>query len=336
MIASLCLLVACDGSTPADAGAATVDAGADAGVDGGTDAGTDAGPPLPAPPPTLSAAGLFTSGASGALAPGVRSYDVRHPLWTDGAEKRRHLVLPTGTVIDTTDPDHWAFPEGTRIFKEFLVDGRPIETRMLWKTGPDVASWVYVAYRYREDGTDADAIPDGEADARGTMHDVPSTADCRGCHRGGADFVLGVGAMQLDRGTFDAWISEGILPPATVFGEPPGDEVARAALGYLHGNCGHCHNDLHPLATNRSLRLFLPVGIIDPWTAPAWDTGANVTASHDIEGATAIIEVGDPARSQLWVRMGLRDDRAMPPLGTEVVDDPARDAIAAWIRSGAP
>ncbi|MCA9610190.1 MAG: hypothetical protein KC619_31555 [Myxococcales bacterium] len=336
IVASCCLLAACTDPAVHDLDASLEDAGVDSGLAMAPDAGVDAGPPLPDPPPTLSATGLFTSGASGPYAAGAREYAVRHPLWTDGAEKRRHLLLPPGAAIDTTDPDHWAFPEGTRIFKEFLVDGRPIETRMLWKTGPGVGSWVYVAYRYREDGSDADAVPDGEADVLGTPHDVPSTDDCRNCHRGGRDFVLGLGAMQLERATFDAWMSEGVLPPATSYGAPPGDDVARTALGYLHGNCGHCHNDVHPLARNRALRLFLPVGVVDPWTAPAWVTGANATANHDIGGATAIIEVGDPAASQLWVRMGLRDDLAMPPLGTEIVDDAARDAIAAWIASGAP
>lgn len=296
----------------------------------------DAGATLPAPPATLSETGLFASGASGALAPGVRSYGVRHALWTDGADKRRHVRLPEGTAIDTSDPNHWRFPAGTRIWKEFLVEGRLVETRMLWKTGEDVASWVYVAYRHRADGSDADAIPDGEEDALGTAHDVPSTMECRGCHRGGADFVLGVGAMQLERAAFDAWIAEGILPPGTVWGEPPGDEVARAALGYLHGNCGHCHNDVHPLADSRTLRLFLPVGVADPWTAPAWDTAANRMAGHHLEGADQIIAVGDPMASQLWVRMGRRDELSMPPLGTEVVDEPARAAVAAWIESGAP
>jgi len=293
----------------------------------------DAGPPAPA---ALSETGLFETGASGAYADDVLSFSVRYPLWTDGADKRRHLRLPEGTSIDTSDPDQWAFPVGTRLYKEFVVDGVPVETRLLWKTGPGPLDWVYVAYLYRDDGSEADAVPDGQPDARGTDHDVPPTADCRSCHLGGGDFVLGLGAFQLDRATYDAWIASGALPPGTAWQEPPGDDTQREALGYLHGNCGHCHGGPHPIAERRSLRLRLPVGVSDPYEAPAWATAANVTAFHDIEGTTEIIAVGDPDASQLYVRMGLRGDLGMPPFGTEIADEAARAVIRDWITAAAP
>jgi hypothetical protein len=328
---SLCCLAlwleACGGEEPDVPDAALADAA--------VDAGTDAGPTLPPPPATLSEAGLFASGVDGPYAAGVLDYDVRYPLWTDGAEKRRHLLLPPGTSIDTSDPDQWAFPEGTRVFKEFLVGGTSVETRLLWKSGPLVGDWVYVAYRYRDDGSDADPIPEGEMNARGTMHDVPATSDCRNCHRGGGDFVLGLGAMQLDRATFDAWTSRGALPSGTAWAEPPGDDTQRSALGYLHGNCGHCHGPVHPLASRRALRLRLPVGVTDPNLAPAWLTGANAPADHVIAGTELIVVPGAPSASQLVVRMGLRDELAMPPLGTELVDDPAVAVVSQWIVDGA-
>jgi hypothetical protein len=47
---------------------------------------------------------------------------------------------------------------------------------------------------------------------------VPSRNDCLACHEGPAVPVLGYSAVQLE------------APPL-----PP-------ALGYLHANCGHCHN----------------------------------------------------------------------------------------------
>lgn len=329
-------LHACGGEGPADGGLddGAIDGAIDAPIDAPIDAGTDAGPPLPPPPATLSEAGLFASGVDGPYAVDVLDYDVRYPLWTDGAEKRRHLLLPAGTSIDTSDPDQWAFPEGTRVFKEFLVAGTPVETRLLWKSGPGIGDWVYVAYRYRDDGSDADPVPDGEMNARGTMHDIPATSDCRNCHRGGGDFVLGLGAMQLDRATFDAWTSLGVLPADAVWAEPPGNDTQRDALGYLHANCGHCHGPLHPLASRRPLRLRLPVSVIDPALAPAWLTSVNAPASHVIGGTEQIVVPGDPAASQLYVRMGLRDLLAMPPVGTEVVDDPGRAVIAAWITGG--
>ena len=277
---------------------------------------------------------LFAAGVDGPYAAGVLTYSVRHPLWTDGAEKQRHLRLPPGGTIDTSEPDHWAFPEGTRVYKEFLVDGVPVETRLLWKTGPTVDDWVYVSYRYRPDGSDADPVPDGEADVRGTTHDVPDQAGCFDCHRGGGDFVLGIGALQLDRVTFDRWVGEGVLPPEAPWEEPPGDETERAALGYLHGNCGHCHGEVHPLARMRQMRLRLPVGLADADAAPARTTTVGQGAQHLIEGTDTLVVAGEPDRSQVYVRMGLRDILQMPTRGTEEVDDAGRAAVAAWILAG--
>lgn len=323
--------IACSDEPTPDAGPAP-----DASVEAGpADASRpDAGPSLPAPPASLSVAGLYRGEVGGPLADGVRSYDVRHPLWTDGLEKRRHLLLPPGGTIDTSDPDHWAFPEGTRLFKEFLLDGQPLETRLLWRAGPGPDDWVYVAYRFRADGTDADPVPDGALDVLGTSHDVPSTADCRNCHRGGGDFVLGVGAYQLDRASFDAWVADGALPAAAVYAEVPGDEVQRAALGYLHGNCGHCHGELHPLSMHRTLRLGLPVGLERAEDAPAWSTAVGLEAMHLIEDTRFVLVPGDPAASQLYARMGVRGDLGMPPTGTEQIDPAGRAAVAAWIVSG--
>ena len=292
----------------------------------------DAGPSLPPPPATLSEAGLFVSGAQGPLVDGALSYEVRFPLWTDGVAKRRHLILPAGGQIDTSNPDGWAFPPGTRIFKEFIVEDLHVETRLLWKSGPALGDWVSVAYRYREDGSDADALPEGEANALQTPHDVPSVEACFNCHRGAEDFVIGIGAMQLTRQTFDRWVASGVLPADAPWGEPPGDSTQQAALGYLHGNCGHCHGGRHPIATLRDLRLRIPLGIDDPHEAPAWQTSANYLAGHEIGGTRIIVVPGDPASSQLYLRMGYRDELGMPPVGTEVVDAQARALIGDWIR----
>ena len=93
-------------------------------------------------------------------------------------------------------------------------------------------------------------------------YDVPSRADCTGCHEGAAQPVLGFSALQLsaDRDplaahapapasiTLDALAARGLLRnlPSALLEQPPRIAAAspteRAALGYLHANCGHCHN----------------------------------------------------------------------------------------------
>ena len=143
-------------------------------------------------PLLLSETGLTTP--DGALAPGVLPFTVRWPLWSDGSEKDRFLLLPSGATLDVADADAWRFPVGTKAWKTFRVDGVPIETRLLHKQAD---GWTATAFLWREDGTDAEAVPEGVPDARGTTHDVPDRKACFTCHRGSADFLLGVSALQL-------------------------------------------------------------------------------------------------------------------------------------------
>ena len=82
----------------------------------------------------LSEAGLYRDFTSRTLADGFVEYEPAFPLWADGASKRRFIALPRGTQIDTSDMDHWVFPIGTRVFKEFSIDGRPVETRSIERT----------------------------------------------------------------------------------------------------------------------------------------------------------------------------------------------------------
>jgi hypothetical protein len=298
------------------------------------DAGLDAPPPIDVGPPDagfsgprlLSETGLYADIASRAIAPGVESFEVRYPLWADGASKTRYLSVP-GT-IDTSDMDRWVFPVGTRAWKEFRVGDVLVETRLLEKL--ESGEWLRVAYVWNEEGTDAIAVPDGESDAGGTAHDVPSSADCFSCHRGARDTLIGVSAIQLTSGSLTALMPRLSVPPAA---EPlvPGEGDTRAALGYLHGNCGHCHNDDYPLARFRTMRLNMPYGIAVPEDAPVYRTAMGAMANHDIGDTTTIIVPSEPDRSQLYVRMGLRDMNQMPPLGTEIADESARAAIRSWI-----
>jgi hypothetical protein len=274
-------------------------------------------------PATLSAAGLYADLAGEVLVEGTIATTPRYPLWSDGADKRRWVHIPPGATVDTTDPDHWVFPEGTLAFKEFTKDGVRVETRRMEKRAD---GWTFVSYLWREDGTDADAVPDGVPDARGTSHDVPDQQVCALCHVGPADLLLGVDAIQLDEAT------QALLPltaavPATV----PGDDGTREALGYLHGNCGSCHR-AGALGGERSgLLLDVAVGLVDPAEAAALVTGLGKVARHVVGGTDVVVVPGDPAASQLWHRMGLRDLEAMPPRGTEVVDDAGMNVIGAWI-----
>src|SRR6185295_6866071 len=123
--------------------------------------------PIDALPERLSETGLYADLARDAIAPGVLPYRPRFELWSDGAEKRRWLAVPAGTQIDDADPDDWVFPDGTRIWKEFVRDGTRVETRLIAKVD---SKWLAQAYVWRDDESDAIAAPAGYIDARGTPH----------------------------------------------------------------------------------------------------------------------------------------------------------------------
>src|SRR5215468_4178494 len=116
-------------------------------------------------PRLLSQTGLAVSGQQ---PPTIHRYTPRYQLWSDGAEKRRWLFLPEGAQIDTSVPDDWRFPRGTKLWKEFTRDGVRVETRILYKHGDGRDDWSIAAYLWRNDQTDAELLPTGLQNALGT------------------------------------------------------------------------------------------------------------------------------------------------------------------------
>jgi hypothetical protein len=285
-------------------------------------------------PRALSETGLFADIATRTLATGVAPYEVRYQLWSDGAEKQRYLFLPDGTQIDTADLDGWKFPIGTKAWKTFFVGGRAIETRLLEKHSDGDDGWRRIAFVWDEAGRDAYAAPDGVRDVLGTTHDVPSSEDCVKCHRGAADGLIGVATLQATSASIDAWLAADRLTHAPpVQRDPPGDRLTQEVLGYINANCGHCHNDRHPLAREELLRLALPVGIDRAEDTPLYRTAICAASLHQIDGTSHIVLPGSPSASQLFVRMQLRGDVQMPPLATERPDEDALELLATWINS---
>ncbi|WP_242356959.1 MULTISPECIES: hypothetical protein [Anaeromyxobacter] len=315
-------------------------------------------------PPRLADTGLYADAATRRIDPAVLPYTPQYPLWSDGATKRRWIRLPPGSAIDATDPDAWVFPIGTRLWKEFSF-GRRIETRYLERVAD--GSWIFAAYVWTDDGADAVLAPErgirGAAESRpGVPHDIPSVYDCRACHEGGPTPVLGFSALQLspDRdplaahaerpgaGDVDlpALVARGLLRglPEALLRRPPRiaaqTPVARAALGYLHANCGICHDARGPLAT-LGLSLAQRVGPgarQDAALATAVGVASRFRPAGTPEGdVPSRIRPGDPDRSVLLARMASRDPLLqMPPLGTHAVDGAAVALVSRFIRELRP
>lgn len=283
----------------------------------------------------------------------------QYPLWTDGADKRRWVRLPAGARIDVSNPDVWRFPRGTTFWKEFSWNGHKVETRMIRHTAK--GEWLFAAYRWNDEQTDAVLVPEagvrGAYEVRaGRRHSIPGVADCLACHGSSPGVVLGFNALQLsdDRDpmsphaemlhssmlTLSALVREKRLQPARRewVTQPPRihteDPVARAAMGYLSGNCGGCHNASGPLArlgfTLRHEVAGAP-SAPDPVLATASLTMSRF-AVPGVEGPARVLEPGHPERSALVHRMASRQPATqMPPLGTVIVDSAAVVLVARWI-----
>jgi hypothetical protein len=236
------------------------------------DAPIDMMPPIdgnPLEPDTLAGTGLCLDAACTMISPDVHEYEPQYVLWADTATKRRWIFIPPGTQIDTSDMNHWVFPAGTKIWKEFTRDGIRIETRYIAKLTDsaedptDVGTpWFYITYQWNSDagnplGDSTTAVTSGVVNANGTGHDIPSRNACKGCHeRLKPGRVLGFSAMSLDFHQtkpglldLDGAIAAGLLsaPPAGATSPHfpfPADATAAdiAAAGYVHVNCSHCHN----------------------------------------------------------------------------------------------
>jgi len=269
--------------------------------------------------------------------------------------------MPAGQSIDASNPDAWVFPIGTKLWKEFSHQGRPVETRVIERRAD--GSWAFAAYVWREDGRDAELAP-----ARGTTlavdaapggrYAVPSRGDCLACHGGAATPVLGVGALQLsperdplavhgqprrsDEIDLRGLVSRGWLrglPPA-LLAQPPriaaATPVERAALGYLHANCSHCHNRS---GNQVPVRLTLAQSVVDAEASreavlrSAVDAPSRYQATGRAPDMKAIVP-GNAQASVLALRMRSRAALTqMPPLGTAFTDTKGLALVTRWIDS---
>jgi hypothetical protein len=286
-------------------------------------------------PQRLSEAGLYSDIKTARLADNVIAYRPQFELWSDGAEKRRWIDLPPGKTIDTRDMDDWDFPNGTRIWKEFSIGGQRIETRLLFKKGESNEDWIGLSYVWNDDRSEALAAPWGVVDAR-SGHDAPGAGECLACHGGRKGRVLGFSAVQLSAAAVPGELGMTELvagarlthPPASPL-VVPGNDVERAALGYLHANCSHCHNQARP--SHDGPRCFEP--------KTAHDFTLTASALGAVEGTptyrTAIgsaVRRGDPGGSKLIDLVSTRGFlKQMPPLATEHVDEAAVAQLRLWV-----
>ena len=294
------------------------------------------GRPLPS---ELRCTGLYSNWETRSLTCGVSSYTPQYELWSDGAKKQRWVALPEGGKVDGARAEAFAYPVGTKFWKEFriTVQGkeRLAETRLLQKSDK---GWLYTSYVWDEKGERAVQQNDGVQDLFGTDYAVPSLEQCKQCHSGREDFILGWDPILLGPGakgvTFEGMIANGMLQnakgPAPTIPSPAAHDAP--ALGYLHVNCGvSCHN---PQGDAKDSGFFMRLDVDklgDLLQTPTLATGLYKTPWENakIQALTppadmpfVDIYLSRPDASLVLVRMQTRGSEAqMPPIATRHVDE---------------
>jgi hypothetical protein len=329
------------GSADATASDATA---SDAAPDSAPDPCADAGVPAS----TLACTGLYADFATKVVAANALAYTPASPLWSDGAQKQRWIELPPDTQIDISNPNEWTFPVGTKLFKEFRVNGQRVETRMFQKTSSTF--WAYATYAWNSDDSAATInyggpVPVGDA---GTWN-IPTNDDCNECHRGRQDRILGfeqvgLGLPNAQGLTLAQLVEMGLVTPAPAnvsltIGDD-GTGLDALALGWIHVNCGvTCHNS-NPSAAGYGAGMLLR---LDPTqldgTAPnaaTWDVLSTTINVPCVSGSLAgqpRIRPRDSADSVIYQLMDERGTLQMPPIASLVVDTSDVAVVASWIQS---
>ena len=334
---------------------------------GGAGGSSPSTPSSPPPVEMLSATGLYTDIARKQVDPRNLPWQPQYPLWSDGGAKERWIRIPSGTRIDTSNMDRWVFPVGTKFYKEFSFQGRRVETRIMEKVSGDnsVNGWTFKAFQWRPDESDAalvgsSGVVNAAPTAFGTTHDIPTQDQCRSCHTRGGDAVNGFDALQLSEdhdpmAGGPAQLEPGDLTVADLArmglitnapAQPARIEsrtaVGRWSMGFLHGNCGNCHNPQGPAASS-GLDTRHTVAAAQEAEEPTYRTAVNqLTLVFNIPGTQLGVNSfrilgGSPEQSAVFFRLDSRGGfNQMPPYGTKVVDPESAALISEWIRGLPP
>ncbi len=304
-------------------------------------------------PARLSELGIFTDLSSLETAPGILPYEINSPLWSDGARKKRWMVLPKDSTINFNTEAPWSFPKGTVFIKHFeqpitSETTKNLETRLF--IIDDENQGYGLTYRWNENDSDAVLIGIDETvsdtlmvqDVLGEQERVwnyPTRGQCMRCHNPTANFVLGVKTGQMNKevmhegeawNQLDLWQASGLFDQNFDIDtllkmyaiEDTDASLEDRVRSYLDANCSHCH-DGRPGFTQFDARFTTAL-------SDARIINADVFSSNSLEG-NKIIAPGDENRSELLIRDESLADNQMPPIAREVLDTTYLNTLREWI-----
>ena len=300
-------------------------------------------------------------------------YDLNVPFWSDGAEKKRWLILPNDGQHDSpeeqiqySESGEWMFPSGTVLVKHFELtldsqnptQTRKIETRFI--VFGENNSFYGVTYRWNEAQTNASLLLEGRRDTfslqtalgtRSLSWSYPSPAECLTCHNTATGGALGIQTSQLN-GDYQYPSTKRNANQLTTLAHlnmlsPAPDTNALNKLPYAPPSSETSYS------LEQRARAYLDINC-----ASCHRSGSTIQARFDarmeeslenqgllygdvikdlgIPGARVIIP-GDPEKSLLYLRMkSVHEEISMPQIGKNEVDSLGVELIGNWIQSLSP
>ncbi|MEO5916488.1 MAG: Ig-like domain-containing protein [Luteolibacter sp.] len=326
------------------------------------------------PPALLSQTGVFTNLSTLAVATGVIPYSVANPLWSDGAAKKRWVILPNNGTHDTaaeritfSEEENWVFPAGTVFVKHFEVATnenipsvvKRLETRFLVCT---TGGGKYgLTYRWNAAGTDAEllavgagedftvTLKNGGTEARHWSY--PSRGDCLQCHNSASGQALGVRTHSLNMDFYYAatgrtanqlatFNSLGMFDHALTPQELDDFIEARA----IDDATAPVEHRVRSYLDSNCSHCHRPGGAVDYFDArlgtPLNAQGlinAMLKGHFDLGPDGRYLKPADPDLSALQVRMAnVGNSAAMPPLAKNLVDQKAVDLLRGYLNGLIP
>lgn len=291
---------------------------------------------------------------------GVIPYKPESELFTDYAEKKRFVWIPTGLKASyVNDYSVLELPVGGALIKNFYYNNvqpsnttKIIETRIMIRKA---SGWIYANYVWNDEQTEAFLDLNGSTKqitwidnnsvSRTINYDIPNEVKCAGCHTiSNIKRPIGIKPQNLNGnynyadGTYNQlskWKSLGILESNTpnninsvVNYKDTSKPLETRVRSYFDANCAHCHQP-------GGYADFFDLKLEFKETTNQTNMGVCVNPNHTIPGIEGrIVRPGNLAQSLLYYRMTTNDQNyRMPFLGRTIVHDEGVALIGQWINS---
>lgn len=249
------------------------------------------------------------------------AYDVKVPLWTDQAVKKRYIFVPPDKEIELDkDKKQFNYPSGTVFIKMFSTESgnSPIETRVMSKK--DDGSWHFATYVWESEDAKKNKFPRRVKAKDDQEYRVPSEKECKSCHDAENEHnpVIGFRPAQIDSFALSELLkfnasAEEIAATESI--QDPKDEtlsVEERVKAYMEVNCGICHRPDGAAYKDFALDL----RVVTP------------TSESGLVSLKKVVP-GDIENSVLWQKFIATEER-MPPLS--IREDPlAKELFKKWI-----